>query len=676
MKIKLINLLIILVACEPAFAVLSVDSNTPKTITADKIEYDVKSKTISTIGKTEIKNENGQTLKLNNSNISKTDGTFSGNNIELWLGSNVYVFADSIEREDNMTIAKDAKFTVCYDCDKIGNAWEIHATTIKQNNYTHMLYFRNPVLWIYNTVPVLWLPYYQMPDPSVKHKTGILMPDLQSTNNMGTQINLPVYISISDSHDLTATLSYLTKENPLFQLEHRLNIAHGEFRTNGSFTHNREGKDRWAIFHNDVFELGQYARASVFLERTSDKTYLQKYGFENYKPYLDSGARVELFGQTSYAVADAHIFQDLTTSGTYERGNVATISGNVLPNIRGVYQTNPFFKETYALFNADVLGVAGDQTDMQRLIGDARIVSPWTLWGGNRVTVSLDARYDIYNFNKNQMIDNTQFTGIKSRFLPSGYVEWGLPLFNPSENWTHIIEPRARLTIMPHLDNELFLLNNDSAGALLSDAILFSDNRFSGFDLWENGTFADYGAQWSAFNMNNNVSVFVGQSYDFIERADTDPNSGFHNGASDFVGRVEYSNLKWIDFKTRFRLARNDFSLNHIETSAKIGTARNYINIGHIWTQQFIDLQTRDDDINELMAGIGVQVTDRISLRFDSIYNATLKKFQQHSGGIYYNHPCYYLALSYRRDNAVKEDYVGNTTFQFKFGIAIDGQQY
>ena len=388
---------------------------------------------------------------------------------------------------------------------------------------------------------------------------------------------------------------------------------------------------------------------------------------------MDSGAQIEVFGQSGYVVADAHIFQELRST----TGHYVTPAGNILPNIRATYQTAPLFKETYLTLDADVLGISGDNTSSQRLIGDVRIISPWTLWGGNRITASLSARYDLYNFHNTDMIDRQKFSGLKNRFLPSGYVEWGLPLFKTSTRWTHVIEPRARLTVMRHTDENQFALNNDSAGALLSDATLFSDNRFTGLDLWENGTYADYGMRYAAFSQSgDSLELFVGQTYDFDTRADTDINSGFHNGASDFVGRVEYSNTEWIDIATRFRLAREDLSLRHIETTAILGTSKNFINIGHIWSQQFIDGYSIDDNTNELVAGIGIQLTGRWSVRFNAIYNITNEKFQRHSGGIYYNHPCYYFGIGYHHDSAVKEDYVGNTTLQFKFGMSIDGQKY
>ncbi|MBD5391282.1 LPS-assembly protein LptD, partial [bacterium] len=551
-----------------AGAIGNMSMDDPKTIIADKIEYDLKSQSIQTRGNTEIINQSGQRMTLVDSYLSKDGSALAGDDIKIWLGQHVYLDADSVTKDGDITIAKHATFTACDGCDAYGNAWEITATRVRHNMDTRMLQFYNPVFWIYG-VPALWFPFFEMPDPGVKYKTGFLMPDFESTNKMGTMINIPFYVSISETHDLTLTLAYLTQENPLFKAEHRLNADHSQYRTRGSYTHNRDGENRWHIFNEDIIELGEYARATVFLERASDKTYLQKYGFYSSQPYLDSGAKLELFGQSGYVVADAHKFQELRTS--YGAFNYIP-SGDILPNIRGVYQTAPIYEETYFTFGTDVLSVTGSGTASQRVIGDARVTSPWTLWGGNRVTASVDARYDVYNFDHVDMIDGKDFTGLKNRFLPSGYLEWGLPLYRPSTTWTHVIEPRARFTVMRHLDQEQFALNNDSAGAFLTDATLFSNNRFAGLDLWENGTFADYGVRWAAFDnaTGKTFEIFIGQTYDFTKRADTDPNSGFHNGASDYIGRISYNNMRWLEISSRFRFAEDTLDLRHMETNGNI----------------------------------------------------------------------------------------------------------
>lgn len=654
-----------------AYGIVAPDIDGPKTITADKIEYDTKSGEIKTSGNTEIVNQAGQRLTLSKSSVSKNASELSGDDVQLWLGNHVYIESENVTRQGDLTIARNAMFTACEDCDDYGDAWQIHATTIKHNMDTRMIKFFNPVLWVIN-LPVLWVPYFEMPDPSAKHKSGFLTPDMGSTNKMGTQINIPFYIAFSDTHDLTLTGSILTQENPMIQAEHRLNLPHSEFRTRGAYTKNKEGEMRWYVFNNDIMELGEYARASVYLERASDKTFLQKYGFYDDQPYLDSGAKVELFGQSGYVVADTHIFQELRYSDRY-----TTVSGNILPNIRAIYQTAPLFSETFLKFDGDVLGISGNNNSYQRLIGDVQIVSPWTIWGGNRITASLSTRYDLYNFTNTKMIDGSEFSGVKNRFLPSGYLEWSLPLFRPSGNWTQIVEPRARLTVMRHIQDDEYAANNDSAGALLLDSTLFSDNRFSGMDLWENGRYADYGVRWAAFNTSGKTAeVFIGQTYDFNNEDATDLNSGFHDGVSDYVGRIKFNNGRRFNVASRFRLAHQDLAVRHIETTGQIGNGGTYVNIGHIFSQQFIDAFTPDESINEITAGVGIKLTDRWSVGFNAVHNLTYGVFQRHTGGIFYNHPCWYMSLQYRRDNAIKEDYVGNTTFQFRIGISVDGHQY
>ena len=381
---------------------LDINLDEAKTLKSDEIIYDVKSGELESSGNTELTTASGQKVKLNHISISNNKTSMSAKDIELWLGDNVYIQAETINRDGPETIARHAIFTACDGCDSFGNAWEISGSTIIHDSDEKMIYFHNGIFWLYNdTFPILWLPYYEMPDPSVKYKTGFLTPSFNTTKGMGTQINIPIYVNLSDRHDFTTTFSYLTNENPLFQLEHRLNLTHSEFRTDGAFTHNEIGEDRWYVDNNDVIELGENARTTIYINRTSDKTFLQKYGFYDYQPYLDSGAKIEVFGETSYVIADTHVFQELRTPS----GNQTLISGDILPNIRGVYQSKPLFAETYLNISGDILGVYTSNSSSQRIIGETQIVSPWTLWGGNRLTLSVSGRYDVYNFDNITIYD-------------------------------------------------------------------------------------------------------------------------------------------------------------------------------------------------------------------------------------------------------------------------------
>ena len=166
------------------------------------------------------------------------------------------------------------------------------------------------------------------------------------------------------------------------------------------------------------------------------------------------------------------------------------------------------------------------------------------------------------------------------------------------------------------------------------------------------------------------------QTYDITKSDDDFYDNGFRNGASDYVGRVSYSR-DYFQLLSRFRFDKESMDLNHMENSLYLGKNNNYLTLGHIWDTQPIDIyQLNDQDTHELSAGAGLQITNRIHIKGSAIYNIYEHMIQRHNGGIYYEHPCYYLSLGYQRDNATRNGYVGNTTIQFKFGISIDGKHY
>ena len=176
----------------PTFALaLGVNMDEAKTIKSDVIEYNVKTEEIKASGNTEMINASGQRVKSNNLIISKDKNSVSTNDIELWLGKHVYISAEEINRDGAETVARNAEFTACDGCDDYGNAWEIFSKKVIHDSNEKMLYFHNASFWIYNdTFPILWLPYYEMPDPSVKYKTGFLNPSFNSTNDIKRYIDL------------------------------------------------------------------------------------------------------------------------------------------------------------------------------------------------------------------------------------------------------------------------------------------------------------------------------------------------------------------------------------------------------------------------------------------------------------------------------------------------------
>ncbi|MDR1697175.1 MAG: LPS assembly protein LptD [Rickettsiales bacterium] len=651
------------------------DTDSAKTITADKIEYDTKTQSVKTSGRVRIENASGQSANADAGFFSQDYKTANARNAEMMLGAHTHVSAADMKRDGALSVANDISYTTCWDGgDACVRGWEITASKLSHDNDRHMMTFRNMVFWFYDA-PIFWSPYLTYPDPLVRRKSGVLMPSMNSTNKMGMQFNLPVYVAFSDTHDATATLSYLTAENPLLQLEHRLNTAHTEFRTTGSWTDSREMGSRWHIFNRDEIEIGEHARATLFLNRTGDKTYLQKYGFYDAQPYLDSGARAELFSRSGYATADVHVFQELRSFGR-NNSNSANPSGNILPNIHGTIQTPDLWNGAYMSFMADAIGITTPDMESatQRILGEARITLPAILPFGQKLTASIAARYDLYNFNNTPIIDGpSDFDGTRGRFLPSGYLDWSLPFAKIGEKLTQVIEPRARITFVDSLSNPGFA-NIDSAASVLSDAMLFADKRYAGYDLWAHGTYLDYGVGWTGYYDDITANAFVGQSFDFYRPNAIDPNSGYRYGASDYVGRMSVDMPSdMFSVSSRFRLDRDKMQIRHIETAAKFGNTQ-YALLGHIYGVQLLDADTIDSRTHEIVAGAGIKLTDRWSVAARTTYNVTESHLQRQTAGVYYDHPCWGAALEYARDGAIRlndagDIYRGNTTIHLKFDI-------
>lgn len=656
-----------------AFAPIAAMAEVNRDIYADEIFYDAKTGLITGRGDVSVHTAEGQSLHSDFLSLTQRQSAADVNKGEIFLSEHVRVTADKIVYQPEFIEADDMTYTGCWGCDG-GSvpAWEFSADRMYDDRVSQDMYFYSATLrW--RGLPILWLPYFSNPDPSVKRRSGLLTPKLGTTNNFGYSVELPVYVALSDYHDMTITPVWFEDENLLLRAEHRLNAEHSAFRTDASYTRNKAGDDRWHIFNSDRIELGDNALLRLNVNRTSDNLYLQEYGFYDAQPYLDTNARVETYGTNGYVFAEAHSFQELRQF----QQNQAVANGDILPRIHASMQTGPIIGNSYLNLTGDFMRLSGsdEADDTMRLTGEVRYIYPVILPMGSKFEATLVARYDAYQFkNADLLTGETGFSGMKTRFLPSAQAAVSWPFVNASGDWTHIIEPKARVVVM-NRRNEANFINQDSSGSLFTDASIFADNRYSGYDLWSDGTYADYGAEWSMFdNKGRSVEVFAGQSYDFYMPDETDPNSGFHYHGSDFVGRFKIRPVENIQFSNRFRLDRDNLSLRHLESDVRVG-GKNNIRLGFMHAVQFDENVMLDSKFDEIIGGIGVAITDRLSVDYSTTYNITDSRMQQRRLGMIYNHPCYSIDFVFSDDRAetLSGYKIGSTSYKMHFNLKIQG---
>ena len=111
------------------------------------------------------------------------------------------IFANSSKKIGNITKTKKAIFTSCKlsgDCPP----WSIQAEEINHDLQKKDIIYKNPVLRIYD-YPIFYYPRFSHPDPSVERRSGILQPQLNNSNILGSSIYLPYFHVLSENKDIT-----------------------------------------------------------------------------------------------------------------------------------------------------------------------------------------------------------------------------------------------------------------------------------------------------------------------------------------------------------------------------------------------------------------------------------------------------------------------------------------
>ena len=473
-------------------------------------------------------------------------------------------------RDGTITTAEDATYTPCLPCAEDPSRaplWQIRAVKVVHDQSRKIVEFSHSWLDI-SGVPVAYVPYFYQPDPSVKRKSGVLIPGFGQSSDLGFVVQVPYFIVLSESQDLTVTPWITTNEGPVLEAQYRQAFQHGMLDYGGSATYDSHQRFHGHVFGESRYDFNEDWRGGLDVQRTTNRSYLRRYGFDSSRTLTSRAYAENFMSSRDYLVGNALAFQNMDQN-TNEKS-----SPFVAPYIDYFYvsERDRLGGQTDVHLDTATL-TREDGADTRRLSARAQWQRPFVGPIGDLLTVSTALWGDGYNVSDQTTADRQQeYTGFSGRLFPQAGAQWRLPLLRQGEAVQQIIEPIGEVVLAPNFGNPSRIPNEDSQDFELQDTNLFGFDRLPGIDLVDEGPRADYGLNWTLYGFGGmRASAFVGQSYQFVDDNTFGPGTGLQDKASDIVSAVDLTPSPWLDLLYRNRIDHDSFDLHRNQVTARVG---------------------------------------------------------------------------------------------------------
>ena len=273
---------------------------------ADKIIYNTNKKEVFAIGNVIIFSENADILYAKKARLSENLESGFIKNIGVLLSNESKLAASSAIsiKKKNKVVYNNVVFTSCNTCkEKKDNfTWKIKAKKATHLKKSKILLYEDVYLEFLE-VPILYVPIFYHPDPTVKNKTGLLRPKFSSSSIFGTVYSQPLFFNISKKSNLTLIPTFSSNEGLLLSNDYKKVSSKYTLNLKSSITHaskerlNEPNKKllRGHLDLNYANKINSDFLIGANIKKSSDPSYLVKYGFSegesvlNQNIFLESG---------------------------------------------------------------------------------------------------------------------------------------------------------------------------------------------------------------------------------------------------------------------------------------------------------------------------------------------------------------------------------------------------
>ncbi|MFO1069865.1 MAG: LPS assembly protein LptD [Geminicoccaceae bacterium] len=685
----------------------------PVVLTADELVFDPSRNRTTAVGNVELSRGERRLLADTLTYDEATGKVFAKGNIVLLEATGDAIYGDEMEitgdlktgvvrgvramladgtrlagvagqRQDgNLTTVYKAVYSPCQLCpDGKGDpVWQIRADSAVHDQQAQTLTYRNAVLEMFG-VPVLFTPWFSHPDPTVKKRSGFLVPTFGSDSELGLTAQIPYFINIAPNRDMTLAPLFTTQAGTVLFAEARDLETFGRTTMRGSITHTdrfetESGEPTGEGPRGHFDGAGRYTvtdniNAGWTGLWTSDKTYLARYNISNAN-ILNSNAFIEGFDDRDYWSLNAWAFQGLRSEDDQDTIPFA------LPWAQTHLVSDRMAWGSAWTLDSSVLGLTRTKgRDVQRASSEVGWEVPYVGGIGDIYRLRLSLRGDAYNVQGTDPDDPSVGSGSETvgRLLPRATLDWSWPLVGASENWQHEVEPLVSINIAPPGGEDNDIPNEDSIDFEFDDTNLFLPIRFTGLDRNEGGSKIAYGVRFSSQGPRlTSVSGLLGASIRYPDDDTFPSNSGLGGYYSNLVGRLDVRPGELFDAGYRFRYDASSAEFQRADLLLGIGPPRARINLRYIKLSAEAAKDANDNlpGREALIAGFRVQMSDAVSMAAQTRRDLKADETVANTFGILYSDDCLVMLAGVEKDFTTRGDVDKPLTFTFRVGLKTLG---
>ena len=657
------------------------------TLQADKVIYERGNNLLKAEGNVRIKEPNGALINTNR--ITLTDDFRDGfiQSLKIVTAQDARIAAARAVREKgDTTVFERAVYTPCKPCEDNPDkapTWRIKAKKIIHKKSEATIEYRNATFEMFG-VPILKLPYFKHADPSVKRKSGFLIPRYGNSDDLGTTIETPYYFALAPNYDFTFSPVYTSKRGVLLKGNWRQRTRNGRYEINLAGIDQTNKKTGFSTSDDDFrgsidskgkFNLNEYWSWGWDVTAESDDTFRRFYDIDDVLT-TDRVSQINLTGQRDRNYFDMRVFH---FGGLLLSDNPASES-QVLPVIDYNYIfSDPVLGGELSL-DTNVVSLTRDGgADTSRIITEVKWRKQIIDKRGQVLTPFFRARGDIYDVSSNfvDQVSGTVFTGgTTTRGMLTGGLEYRYPFVKHTANAAHIIEPIAQVIARPNASSQFDVPNEDARSLVFDDTLLFDIDKFSGYDLVEGGTRANIGLRYTLQRYNGGyVRAVVGQSYEIAGDNYFQTGSGLENDTSDFVAGLYIQPMQYFQFIGQARFDKDDLSLRRTDLAASFdyGPVKSSIIYASLDAQPGLGITEKRE---EIQTSGSLQLAKYWSLVGSSRYDISGSQRIEDELGIRYADDCFALTVTYNesfiRDRDIQPNSSVMVRFEFKNLGAFD----